>query len=229
MKRFYTRVAVVGSDGAWSITLDDRPVRTPARAALALPTPALAAAIAAEWDAQRDTIKPQTMPLTGLSNAAIDRIAPERLTFAHGLACFAESELLCYRAEGPRPLVERQAMMWDPLLAWAVARYDVAFEVTAGIIHRPQPPATLVRLQAAFAAFDAFRLAALNPVVTICGSAIIGLALAERHIDAEAAWAAGQLDEIWQAEQWGEDPLAVASREDRQRGLASAVALLDLL
>lgn len=229
MKLFYTRVAVVSAEGEWSITLDGRPVRTPARAALALPTAALAEAVAAEWEAQRDTIRPETMPLTGLANAAIDRIAPGQPEFAHGLARFAESELLCYRAEGPRLLVDRQATVWDPLLAWAAARYDVAFTVTAGIVHRPQPPATLARLRSAFAAFDAYRLAALNPVVTICGSAVIGLALAERRLDADAAWAAGQLDEIWQAEQWGEDPLAVASREERQRGLASAVALLDAL
>ena len=229
MKRFYKAVAVVREDAGWGIALDMRPVRTPARERLLVPTEPLAQALAAEWTAQVAVIRPETMPLTGLANAAIDRVAPDLDGFAAGLARFAESELLCYRADGPGPLVERQAASWDPLLAWAAARYDVGFVVTTGIVHAAQPPATLARLRSAFAAYDAFRLAALNPVVTICGSAVIGLAVAERELDAADAWAAGQLDEIWQAEQWGEDPLAVTSREDRQRALAAAAAMLELL
>ncbi len=229
MKRFYTQVDAVAEGSDWGIRLDGKPVRTPARVPLIVPTAALADAIVAEWAAQVATIKPATMPLTGLANAAIDRIAPDPLGFAHGLARFAESELLCYRADGPAPLVARQAAAWDPLLRWASGRYDVAFVVTAGILHVGQPPETLARLRAAFGAFDSFRLAALNPVVTICGSAVLGLAVAEAHIDAAQAWAAGQLDEIWQAEQWGEDPLAAASRIERQAALAAAVECLALL
>ncbi len=229
MKRFYTTVTAAPEPGGYGIYLDGKPVRTPARAPLLVPTEPLAAAIVAEWDAQADTIKPATMPLTGLANAAIDRIAPDPAHFAAELARYAATELLCYRAEGPAPLVTRQAAVWDPLLAWATARYDVAFAITIGIIHVAQPPATLARLGKAFAAFDPFRLAALHPVVTICGSAVIGLAVAETRLDAAQAWAAGQLDEIWQAEQWGEDPLAIASREERQRGLAAATAMLELL
>lgn len=229
MKRFYTEVTASPKRGGYAILLDDKPVRTPARVPLLVPTEPLAGAIVAEWAAQVDTIKPANMPLTGLANAAIDRVAPNPVHFAAELARYAATELLCYRAEGPAPLVARQAATWDPQLAWATARYDVVFRVTAGIIHVAQPPATLARLDRAFAAFDPFRLAALHPVVTICGSAVIGLAVAEARLDAAEAWAAGQLDEIWQAEQWGEDPLAIASREERQRGLAAAVAMLGLV
>jgi len=229
MKRFYTDVGWSADGDGWGIRLDGKPVRTPARVPLLVPTAALADAVAGEWRAQADMIKPATMPLTGLANAAIDRVAAAPEAFAHGLARFAESELLCYRAEGPPPLVARQAAVWDPLIAWARARYDVEFAVTAGIIHAGQPPATLARLGTAYASFDAFRLAALNPVVTICGSAVIGLAVAEGQLDAAAAWQAGQLDEIWQAEQWGEDPLATASRIERQAALASATTMLALL
>lgn len=229
MKRFYTAVTAAPEPGGYGIHLDGKPVRTPARVPLLIPAQPLADAIVAEWAAQVDTIKPATMPLTGLANAAIDRIAPDPGHFAAELARYAATELLCYRAEGPAPLVARQAAEWNPLLAWATARYDVVFRVTTGIIHIAQPPATLARLGQAFAAFDPFRLAALHPVVTICGSAVIGLAVAERRLNADEAWAAGQLDEIWQAEQWGEDPLAIASREERQRGLAAATAMLGLL
>ena len=229
MKRFYTEVTVVSEPGGWGVHLDGKPVRTPARVPLLVPTVALADAVAAEWAVQIATIAPVTMPLTGLANAAIDRIAPAVARFAGELTRFAESELLCYRAENPAPLVARQAAMWDPLLAWATARYDIVFAVTSGIVHVAQPPATLVRLGMAFATFDPFRLAALHPVVTICGSAVIGLAVAERRLDGNQAWATGQLDEIWQTEQWGEDPLATASREARQGGLAAAVEMLALL
>ncbi len=169
------------------------------------------------------------MPLTGFAYAAIDRVAIDPVAFAHGLAVFAESELLCYRAEEPPDLVARQQAVWDPLVAWAQARFDVGFTVTAGIVHAAQPPATLARIRAAYAAYDPFSLAALHPVVTICGSAVIGLAVAERRLDADAAFAAGQLDELWQAEKWGTDPLAAASLAARRTAVNAAVRLLELL
>ena len=228
MKRFYKQAEVTG-DGPFGIALDGRPLRTPARAALAVPTPALAEAIAAEWNGQGEQILPRTMPLTGLANAAIDRVAPDVTGFADGLSVFAQNELLAYRAEHPPLLVGTQAAGWDPWLAWARQRYDVEFTVVAGIIHRPQPAAMLTRIALAYRSFDAFQLAALNPVVTICGSAIIGLAVAEGVMDAETAWKVGHLDELWQAEQWGKDPLAEAGHAERQADLGAAVSVLRLL
>ena len=229
MKRFY-REATAHADGdRWQVALDGKPVRSPGRVFLDLPTAALAAAVAAEWAAQGEVVKPETMPLTGFAYAAIDRVALDPAAFAASLAAFSETELVCYRADAPPSLVAAQAAAWDPLLAWARARYDVGFVVTAGIVHAAQPPATLARIAAAYAAFDAFTLAALHPVVTICGSGIIGLAVAERHLTADAAFAAGQLDELWQAEQWGTDPLAAASLANRRAALDDAVRLLDLL
>jgi chaperone required for assembly of F1-ATPase len=226
MKRFYTQVSV--SD-ALGVLLDGKPVRTPARDELRLPTAALAAAVADEWRAQTDIIKPESMVLTGLANAAIDRIAPERARFAAGLAQFGVSELLCYRAEQPEALVALQSQTWGPWLAWAAARYDVAFTVTSGILPVSQPAATLARLDSAFAAFDAFELAALNIAVTVTGSAVLGLAFAAGALEADAAWAAGQLDEIWQAEQWGKDDLALAGQASRKSALAAAENWLELL
>ena len=239
MKRFYETVTATccsrhsresGNDGqGWTVELDKRPVRTPARHPLVLPTQALAEAIAAEWLAQGDKIDPRSMPLTGLANAAIDRVAPDGAAFARNLGRYAETDLLCYRADGPEELVMREQAVWEPLLAWARGRYDIAFETTAGIVHRPQPPATVARLAEAVAARDAFGLAALSPLVTIGGSLVIALALAEGAIAADAAFDAAHLDEIWQAEQWGEDSLATHARDARRRDFRAAADFLRLL
>ena len=229
MKRFYKQAEAVGQQGGVGIALDGRPVRTPARALLLVPTEPLGEAIAAEWNGQGEEIEPRAMPLTGLANAAIDRVAPDPAAFAAALAAYGESDLLCYRADSPRPLVDRQAGQWDPLLAWARKRFDVDFEIVTGIMHRPQPQATIERLGRAAAANDAFRLAALSPLVTISGSLVVALSLAEGEIGLETAWAASRLDEAWQAEQWGEDPLAVAAIEARRADFEAAYRFLTLL
>jgi chaperone required for assembly of F1-ATPase len=229
MKRFYTDVTCVEADGGLSIRLDGKPVRTPARALLIVAQPALANAIVAEWQAQGDRIDPRSMPMTGLANAAIDRVVPDPATFVAMLAPYAETDVLCYRAGDPPDLDAREAAAWDPLLAWARARYDVTFDVTSGIVHRPQPEATVRRLAVALAARDPFALAAMSPLVTISGSLVTALALAEGRIDADAAFDATHLDEIWQAEQWGEDWMATDARALRRADLAAAARFLSLL
>jgi chaperone required for assembly of F1-ATPase len=226
VRRFY-QSAAVGEGG--SILLDGRPVKTPGRRALAAPTAALAEAIADEWNAQGDVVEPRAMPLTGLANAAIDRIARDAAGFARGLAAYGESDLLCYRTEGPAPLASRQAGLWDPILAWAQQRYDVVLEPAFGIIHMKQPPETLDRLGAAVAARDPFGLAGLSPLVTISGSLLIALALAEGALSLDQAWAAATLDEQWQAGQWGEDAGAAAALAGRRRDFAAAARFLALL
>lgn len=226
MKRFYKQASVTPDLG---IALDGRPVRTPGRLPLILPNAALAEAVAAEWQAQGEDIVPQSMPMTGLANAAIERIAPDSTGFAAGLVAYAETELLCYRAEGPEPLVARQAALWDPILAWARTRYDAGFVLVEGIMHKPQPQATLARLSEAVAARNAFELAALSPIVTISGSLVIALAVLESALDPDAAFDAGHLDEIWQAEQWGEDDFARDQRDARRADFLAACTFLGLL
>src|SRR5690242_19198183 len=146
MKRFWKEVAVVAEGDGWTIQLDGRPVKTPARASFKMPTKALAEAIADEWRGVGETLDPRAMPITGLANAAIDRVAPDAQTFASGLARYAEADLFCYRAEGPEKLVSRQEAKWDALLSWARRRFDVDFGTTSGITHVHQPPATVERL-----------------------------------------------------------------------------------
>lgn len=229
MKRFYKAAEATRTDDGWSVTLDGRPIRTPAKRPLVVPTEALARSIADEWSAQGDELKPATMPLTGLANAAIDRVGTERLAFVDSLAAYADGDALAYRADHPDDLVQRQAATWNPILDWAEQRFDVEFELVQGIMHRPQPPATVARLRAALDALDDFALTAMQPLVTISGSLAVALALLEGAIDEDAAWEAGQLDELYQAEKWGEDELAAKSRASRREAFAAANRLLMLL
>jgi chaperone required for assembly of F1-ATPase len=223
MKRFWREVAVTPERG---VTLDGKPVRTPGRLPLVLPTDALADVVADEWRAVADTIDPRAMPMTGLANAAIERVAADPAIFAAGLARYAENDLLCYRAETPAEFVARQAAAWDPPLGWAQTRYDVHFVVATGIVHRPQPPATLARIGEAVAALDAFALAALSPITTLTGSIVLALGVVEGALSSDAAWAAAHIDETWQAERWGEDAAAAALLVERRREFDAAVRFL---
>jgi chaperone required for assembly of F1-ATPase len=229
VRRFYKEASVAPGDGGFALLLDGRPVKTPARAALAVPARALAEAVAQEWAAQGETIDPQTMPLTGLANAAIDRVAPDPQAFAAGLARYGESDLLCYRAQGPAPLVERQTEQWDPILAWARRRYDIELKVMEGVIHHAQSDAAVARLGKAVAVRPPFELAGLAPLVTVSGSLIIALALAEGELGVEQAWAAATVDDQWQAEKWGEDAEAVHALANRRRDFEAGARFLNLL
>jgi chaperone required for assembly of F1-ATPase len=229
VKRFWKGVSVEPEGEGWSIRLDGRPLKTPARAALVVPTETLAGAVAEEWRNVVEVVDPRAMPLTGLANAAIDRVAPERQAFAEGLARYAEADLACYRAEGPGGLVTRQEQSWDGLLAWARRRYDVDFATTRGLMHVEQPSATVERLSRAVAALDPFRLAGLSSLVTIGGSLVAGLAVLEKAITPEQAWDAVSVDERWQLDQWGADPEAAKALENRRRDFLAAARFLGLL
>ena len=226
MKRFYQKVSVSPD---LRILLDGKPVHTPGRLPLVLPNTALAHAVAKEWEAQGDVILPSSMPFTGLANAAIERISPDPGAFAANLSVFAESELLCYRADGPEPLVARQAELWDPVLAWARTRYDVSFTLIAGVMHQPQPSAMIARLSDVMMARSAFELAALSPIVTISGSLVVALAVFEGELEPAVAFDVSHLDELWQAELWGEDDLALGQRASRRTDFLAACAFLNLL
>jgi chaperone required for assembly of F1-ATPase len=228
VKRFWTAVDVARDGEDWTIRLDGRPVRTPARAALSVPTEPLARAIADEWRSVEGEIDPRAMPLTGLANAAIDRVAPDKAAFAAGLARYAEADLACYRAEGPRALVERQEERWDALLGWARRRFDVDFRTTSGLLHVEQPRGTAERLAHAVASLGAFQLAGLSPLVTIGGSLVAALAVVEQAITPEAAWEAVSVDDRWQIEQWGADDEAVAALANRHEDFFSAAKFVAL-
>lgn len=229
MKRFWRQAEAVERDGAWGIELDGKPLRTPAREPLTLPTKALAEAITAEWNGVEETIDAGALPLTGLANAAVDRVAPDKEAFAKGIGRYAEADLACYRAEGPSGLVERQAELWDKLLGWGRRRFDVDFRTTSGIVHVDQPTATIDQLSHAVAALGPFRLAGLSPLVTIGGSLLAALGVLEGALTPDQAWEAVTVDDRWQLEQWGSDAEAEAALNNRRRDFMAAARFLELL
>lgn len=229
MRRFWKEAAVVREGDGWGIALDGRPVRTPQRAPLAVASAALAEAVAGEWAAVGETIDPAAMPMTGLANAAIDIASPDLAAFAEPVAAYATSELFCYREDRDALLLAEQAALWNPLLAWAEARYGVEFAITQGILPVDQPAATVAALRATVLALDAWRLTALTPLVTIGGSLVAGLALIEGAQDADALWQAVSLDELYQERRWGTDDLAIAARAKKRADWDNAVRFLDLL
>lgn len=229
MKRFWKEAIAVRDGEGWVVQLDQRPLRTPGRAALIVPYEPLAQAIAEEWARAGEKVDPREMPLTGLANAAVDSVAPDRRGFAANLSQYAQADLACYRAEGPDALVAQQAEHWDALLAWARRRYDVDFATTTGILHIAQPAATVERLAHEVAALDAFRLAGLSPLVTIGGSLIAALAVLEEALTPDQAWQAVSVDERWQLQKWGADPEAEAAMESRRRDFLAGAHFLELL
>lgn len=222
-KRFYTEVAVAEHEDGFAITLDGKLVRTPARLVLAVPTEALARLVAAEWDAQAEVIDPVTMPVTRLVNTAIDGIATNTQAIFEDILRFSSTDLICYRAEGPERLVERQAERWDPIIDWAANDLGARFILVEGVMHHEQPreataafAVTLARHQSPMA------LAALHTITTLTGSAILALAFAEGRVTMEEAWSLAHLDEDWTIEHWGSDEEAEERRAKRFVGFKAA-------
>lgn len=228
-KRFYKQATAAPLDGGFTVLLDGRGVKTPARAALVVPTQALAAAMAEEWAGQGEKIDPRTMWLTKLANTAIDRVAPRRETVIDEIVAFAETDLICYRVDHPVELARRQAAHWGPLVAWAAETLRAELKVTESIVHVAQSEAALAVLKSAIAAADAFALAALHNAVTLTGSAVIGLALLRGRLDAQQAFDAAHVDEAWQTELCGEDEDETARLALRKAELLDTVRFLALL
>jgi chaperone required for assembly of F1-ATPase len=229
MRRIYREVRVAPAGGGWGILLDSRALQTPARAPLALPRRALAEAVAAEWEAQVERIVPATMPLMRMAATTIDRVVPQRSQAAAEIVGYAGTDLVCYRADRPAELVQRQTVLWQPLLDWATLRFDAPLLVVTGIAPKPQPPAAIAAIKSAVESLDPFWLTALHGATTACGSVVIGLALVEQRLDAEGAWQASQLDETFQIENWGEDPEAAARRRDLRRDIDAVSQFMHLL
>ena len=229
-KRFYTAASVVPVENAFAVHLDGKSVRTPGKALLALPTEKAAALVAAEFEAQAETIDPVTMPVLRLVNTAIDGVASDPQAVLEDVLRFASSDLLCYRADSPQGLVDRQNVHWDPVIDWARSSLGARFELAEGVIHVEQPRESIAVLGAHLARRnDPFRLAAIHVMTSITGSALLALAVDAGELTGETAWTAGHVDEDWQIEHWGQDSEAVARRAFRHRDMMAAVALLEAL
>ncbi|MFO1130789.1 MAG: ATP12 family protein [Hyphomicrobiales bacterium] len=224
-RRFYKDVSVTDELG---IALDGRPVKTPMKAALRLPSRGLADAVAAEWAEQGEEIRPTIMIFTKLANTALDRVAEHRASIEREVLDYANSDLVCYRTDRPPQLVEMQVRAWNPVVDWARTELDAPFEVTDGIIHRPQPEAALSAFGQAVSGLTDFELAAFYSLMTITGSALIAMMLARQALAPEAAWSAAHVDEDYQIEHWGLDDEARARREARLAEFMACCRFLDL-
>lgn len=204
-KRFWNAARAEPCDSGFTVRLDARPVKTPARRLLVVPTLAMAEAIAAEWEAQQGLVLPQTMPCTRTANSALDKVAEQFAEVVDLLAAYGDADLMCYRATHPEALIARQAEAWDPMLEWSAAALQAPLISIAGVVHRPQSPESLARLHATVAAMTAFQIAAFHDIVAITGSLVLALAVAHGRLDPTEAWDKSRIDERWQAEQWGVD------------------------
>lgn len=229
IKRFYTSAAAVKTEGGYHIALDGKPVRTPGGKTVLAPNRALAEALAAEWDAQKTELDLPLMGLHQLAASAIDMEKQAQAALVQELAGYGATELLCYRADGPEALAARQAAAWDPLLDWAAERFGARLRVTTGVIAIDQDAGALATLKARIAAADPFQLSALRAVVGIAGSLIVGLAVAEGHLDTARAWQIVNVDVDWQREKWGEDAQAAANHAAAFAAFRHAAEMLRLL
>ena len=215
--RFWKEAVVAPhTDVGWAVLLDGRTPKTPDKAALVLPTQAAAQLVADEWAAQGQFLDPSIMPATRLASTAIDRIGQAREPVADEIAAYAGSDVVCYLAEHPTPLVERQAREWGPWRDWAAREMGVALEPVAGILQRPQSPDALARVKAHALARDDFRLTGLATAVPLLGSAVLALAVEQGALDGGAAFDLSRIDELFQEEQWGVDAEAAERTEARR-------------
>ncbi len=227
-KRFWTDVAVVEWGGGYSVALDGRQIKTPAKQDFIAPTRALGEAVAQEWREQGERMNPKAMPQTRYVNSVIDGIAPQRAAVVGTVAAYGGSDLLCYRAEHPEELIARQAERWDPMLTWAVETYNAPLILTAGIMPVSQPEPSLKRLAAAVDAHNDFALAGLHDLVSISGSLVLGLAVSAGRLDSAAALSLSRLDDDWQIEQWGADEEATETAAKKAADFGEAERLINL-
>jgi chaperone required for assembly of F1-ATPase len=210
-KRFWKAASVVADEGGFAVHLDGRPVKTPAKQPLLLPTHALATLVAAEWDAQSGLVNPETMPVTRMANSAIDKVVSQYHEVATLLTAYGETDHLCYRATHPPALAAQQALAWDPLLEWAAESLQAPLKATAGIAPIAQDPTVLARLHDQVLALGNFKLAAFHDLVSISGSLVLAFAVGQGRLTAEEGWHLSRLDESWQIALWGEDEDAAAA------------------
>lgn len=228
-KRFWKSAEVVAEQGGFAVVLDGRAIRTPGKSPLVMPTRALALAVADEWQRQEERIDPRTMPMTRYFNTAIDRVQADFPAVAEIVAAYGETDLLCYRAESPAELIERQSAAWDPLLDWAHTRYGVRLEVTRGVLPVDQSATDLERLRSVVESLSHHELTSLHELVSLTGSLVLGLAVLEGERTADEAWTSSRIDEEWQIEQWGRDEEAERQASFRRDALLEAARFLQLV
>lgn len=227
-KRFWKEATVRTEDEGFGISLDGRPVKTPAKRVLLVPTREFAEAVAAEWAVQDEKIDPLSMPFTRSANAAVDKVTVQRVEVADMISAYGDSDLLCYRAERPQRLVERQAQQWDPFLDWADEALGVRLLARSGVIHIPQDEAALSALAARVHKMSPFQLTGFHDLVSLSGSLILGFAASLQYRSPKEIWDISRLDEIWQSEEWGVDDEAEAAAAVKENAFVHAKQVFKL-
>ncbi len=228
LRRFWSKATAAETDDGWSVLLDARPLRTPAKRVLTAPTQGLAEAVAAEWDAQEGEVNPAKMPMTRLANSALDKVATQHAVVATLVADYGGSDLLCYRADGPQQLVDRQMTLWDPLLEWVANTHGIVLEVQTGLMPVAQPRESLQRIHNHTQDLSNHVLTGFHDLVSLSGSWVIGYAALTEHMPVDALWDIALIDEIWQAEQWGEDEEAMEVRANKRNAFLDALRFTQL-
>ncbi|WP_172299146.1 ATP12 family chaperone protein [Pseudoruegeria sp. HB172150] len=228
-RRFWTSVQIEDHPQGFAVRLDGRPVKTPGKLELAVPTEALAKEIAREWEAQEGVIDPRSMPYTRAANSAIEKVTPQRAEVAEMLAAYGDSDLTCYRADLPEALAQRQSEAWDPLLDWAAETFGARLIPVQGVMHQPQPPAALAALAAPVHAMIPWELTGFHDLVALSGSLVIGLAAVRNHLSPRELWDRSRIDETWQEEQWGADDEATAMADAKRADFFQAHRFFQLL
>ncbi len=225
-RRFWKAASVTQADVGFGVALDGRPIKTPAKTPLIVPTQALADLIASEWDAQDEKIDPTTMPFTRMTNSAIDKVTHQHAAVADAVAAYGDADLLCYRADHPDDLVARQSAAWDPLLDWASETLGARLMPRSGIMHQAQDERALDVLAKRVHAMDSFTLTGFHDSVALSGSLVIGFAVLAGHQPVDVLWKTSRVDELWQEEQWGEDEEAQEMAAVKARDFSNAAQFL---
>ena len=227
-KRFWQDATVVQTASGFTVHLDGKALKTPAKADFIVPKRLLADAVATEWQAQGDIVKPDEMPVTRTVNSALDKVGLAHSQVANLVADYAEFDLICYRADTPQALIDRQAEAWDPVVTWSAQALFATLNISYGLMPVVQPPESLTRLRRQVHVVSPFQLAALHDLVALSGSLVIGFAAVKNHLKPERLWALSRLDESWQAEQWGEDEIAIAEASIKRDAFYCAHVFFDL-
>jgi chaperone required for assembly of F1-ATPase len=228
-KRFWKETTVAKAEGGFTVLLDGRNVRTPAKAPLVVPSRDLAVEICREWDAQVEGVDPETMPYTRGANAAIDKVSIQHAEVADMLAAYGDSDLLCYRADSPRELVAAQANAWDPVLAWVAEHLGAKLETRTGVMHIAQPIESIETLSSKVHGLNAFELSAFHDLVALSGSLCLALAVTEGAFNPEDVWRFSRVDEDYQIKQWGEDEEATETMEIKKKNFLQAAHFFQMV
>ncbi len=221
-KRFWKETSVEPRDHGFTVTLDGREVKTPAKTPLIVPTEEMAVAIAMEWKAQDERVDPLTMPCTGSANAALDKVSTQHREVVDLIAAYGGNDLICYRADGPQALIDRQEAQWDALVDWSATELSAPLKITTGIMPVDQAPTTLARFHEEVGALDAFRLTAFHDLTSLSGSLVLAFATIRGRLGPDDAWTIARIDEDWQIEQWGEDEEAAEHAEKKRQAFLHA-------